>query len=224
MFKPCFFALTLIFSGTAFKSFAEVETQQSTETTATNTPEASPTPEAPSIPAKTAFITDEVIVYYHSGPGKNYRIIGNTFSGHEVQIHPESEKDGYVKITDVKGRDGWIQKEFVKTGPGLRLKLATLQKEMTQVSQQLEEASVSLTPLQEDNALLEEQNDKLQKKQAELTKEVKKLRAALSEKGQSQQTEFMLYGACIAGGGFLLGLIISLTMGRKTRREPNYWS
>ena len=90
MLKQCIFGLLL--AATSFISYAE---------------------EAPSSDSQnTAYIVDNLYTFMHSGPSKNYRILGSVDAGTQVMLLSD-EDNGYFKIRDDKDREGWVEAKFV---------------------------------------------------------------------------------------------------------------
>lgn len=74
---------------------------------------------------KQGYISDELFIYIHTGPGKKYRILGTIIAGSKVQI-TGSVDDGYSEIIDDKDRTAWVESKYVTTQPGLRFVVADL--------------------------------------------------------------------------------------------------
>ena len=74
---------------------------------------------------KQGYISDELFIYIHTGPGKKYRILGTIIAGSKVQI-TGSIDDGYSEIIDDKNRTAWVESKYVTTQPGLRFVVAEL--------------------------------------------------------------------------------------------------
>eukprot|EP00487_Bulimina_marginata_P006649 TRINITY_DN26438_c0_g1_i1.p1 TRINITY_DN26438_c0_g1~~TRINITY_DN26438_c0_g1_i1.p1 ORF type:complete len:151 (+),score=55.79 TRINITY_DN26438_c0_g1_i1:41-493(+) len=64
------------------------------------------------------YISEDLIVYMHTGAGKNYRIQGTVNSGEQVQLTGNTNNNYSEIITD-KNRTGWVESKYVsaKTGP-----------------------------------------------------------------------------------------------------------
>ena len=84
-----------------------------------------------------AFISDNLVVYLHSGPGNQYRIVGTLTAGSEVI--KLAEQDGYVQIQVDEARSGWIPKDNLSFTPGIRSQLTDLQSRFEQQSVRLAE-------------------------------------------------------------------------------------
>ena len=74
---------------------------------------------------KQGYISDELFIYIHTGPGKKYRILGTIIAGSNVQITGAID-GGYSEIIDNKDRTAWVESKYVTTQPGLRFVVAEL--------------------------------------------------------------------------------------------------
>ena len=66
------------------------------------------------------YISDAIPTFVHSGPGKNYRIVGKVLSGSEIKITGKT-KDDYSEIINSKGKTVWLESKFVTTNLDLEL-------------------------------------------------------------------------------------------------------
>ena len=137
MLKQCIFGLLL--AATSFISYAE---------------------EAPSSNENTAYIVDNLYTFMHSGPSKNYRILGSVDAGTQVTLL-SAEDNGYFKIRDDKDREGWVEAKFVTENAGIQQQFQALSNDMTLMQEQLRQAEIELPQLQEQNKTLTEQNQAL---------------------------------------------------------------
>ncbi|MFT5635727.1 MAG: SH3 domain protein, partial [Cognaticolwellia sp.] len=107
------------------------------------------------------YISEDLIVYMHSGAGKNYRIQGTVNSGEKVQLTGESNNEYSEIITD-KDRAGWIESKHVSTKPGMRYviadlneKLAIFQAGKSDITQQLNDAVSEIDSLKSERSDLQ---------------------------------------------------------------------
>ena len=136
----CLLASLLLISN--FFSYAEEET---TQTTGENL-----TP---------AYISDDLFIYMHAGPGNNYRILGSINAGDEVSMTGESA-NGYTQIIDSKNRETWVESKYVSTTPGIRAAIAELNGKLASNEDSSLQLSSELT--QANNQLLQTQGNYIQ--------------------------------------------------------------
>jgi len=155
--------------------------------------------------AATGYISDNVYVYFHTGPSAKYRIVGSVISGSKVEIVEHSEDGKYTKIVDDKGRTGWIQSEFASTQSSLK--------------QRFEALTLQVAALSENNLELEQRSEQSSQSTGQLQQRISTLSAELaSAKREKIRVEAKLVGEeadikmkWLINGGILV--IISILLG-----------
>ena len=71
------------------------------------------------------YISDDLFIYMHAGPGTNYRILGTINAGAQIQITGKSSNE-YSEIVDDKQRISWVESKYVTNQQGLRFIVAEL--------------------------------------------------------------------------------------------------
>ncbi|WMN59128.1 TIGR04211 family SH3 domain-containing protein [Pseudoalteromonas xiamenensis] len=195
-------------------SFAQTEL---TEAPATTEQAEQTSSESTSI-VPNAYITDNLYIFVHSGAGKNYRILGSINAGTAVQVVGD-EKNGFVNVIDDKGREGWVEAEFVTTEAGLQITNQNLQAQLDALNVELQDSQNEVPTLQAKLNSLESENAELRQavKDSE-TQKVQIQKEAMNKK-QEQQHLLLSYGAAIAFSGLILGVILTLFLSRRKRYD-----
>ncbi|MCG7548910.1 TIGR04211 family SH3 domain-containing protein [Pseudoalteromonas sp. Of7M-16] len=167
------------------------------------------------------FIVDNLYLFLHSGPGKNYRILGSVEAGTAVQITNEQEND-FVRIIDSKNRNGWVESKFVTAEAGLKQQVGDLSSSLAQAEQQLNALKESVPQLQNDYDLLEAQNTELQKTIADLNTQLTQQAQENQNQIKAEQHTLLSYGGIIALSGLILGVLLTLFLSRRKRYDG--WS
>ncbi|MDD4862707.1 MAG: TIGR04211 family SH3 domain-containing protein [Alishewanella agri] len=166
-----------------------------------------------------AFISDNLVVYLHSGPGNQYRIVGTLTAGSEVI--KLAEQDGYVQIQIDETRSGWIPKENLSFTPGIRSQLTDLQS-------RFEQQSVRLTELEqlssEGQQALQRLTLERDQAQAEL-EQLKRSNERFSKELDAQQASFWQQPMVLGGAILLFGLLFGLILPKliPQRRNSERW-
>ncbi|HCV05197.1 TIGR04211 family SH3 domain-containing protein [Pseudoalteromonas sp. SSMSWG5] len=195
MLKQCIFGLLL--AATSFISYAE---------------------EAPSSNENTAYIVDNLYTFMHSGPSKNYRILGSVDAGTQVTLL-SAEDNGYFKIRDDKDREGWVEAKFVTENAGIQQQFQALSNDMTLMQEQLRQAEIELPQLQEQNKTLTEQNQALSEQIQALKNTIESERNAKQTASAKEKRQLLTYGGAIAFIGLLLGIILTIMLSRRKRYD-----
>jgi SH3 domain protein len=170
---------------------------------------------------ETQYISDDLFTFLHSGPGRNYRILGSVVAGSEVTVLQTDSDSNYVEIVDDKDRTGWVDGEFVSREKSLRELLPSLQ-------QQLADATQSNSSQQSENDSLRQQFSELQTQNDTLTKQLKTLEkqnADFSQKldaaDQTEKMQWFTRGGIVALISLILGVIVAYLP--KKRRKSDTW-
>ncbi|WP_462150772.1 TIGR04211 family SH3 domain-containing protein [Pseudoalteromonas xiamenensis] len=195
-------------------SFAQTELTEAPATTE----QAEQTPSESTSIVPNAYITDNLYIFVHSGAGKNYRILGSINAGTAVQVVGD-ERNGFVNVIDDKGREGWVEAEFVTTEAGLQITNQNLQAQLDALNVELQDSQNEVPTLQAKLNSLESENAELKQavKDAE-TQKVQIQKEAMNKK-QEQQHLLLSYGAAIAFSGLILGVLLTLFLSRRKRYD-----
>lgn len=211
MFKPIAAFLLLASLSTAIHAETQTNGESATEVLEVQTTE--------SASSSIAYITDNLFVYMHSGPGKNYRILGSVQAGTELQLLDENKETGYSQVKDSRGRTGWIDKRNISKRPGLA-------QQNLKLKNQLADLQAELNSSQRDMPVLRQTANDLEVKNRELNAEIEKLNAQISssrnqkqQASEKQQKQLLIYGGGIAFIGILLGIIITIVLSRRKRYD-----
>ena len=167
------------------------------------------------------YISEDLIVYMHTGAGKNYRIQGTVTSGEKVQLTGESNNDYSEIITD-KNRIGWVESKHVSTKPGMRYviadlneKLASFQAEKSAITEQLNNA------ISEIDSLKSERSD-LQNNISALNMDLTQTKSQLKNQDTSIQKQWFFNGAIVLGIGLLFGLVLPRLFSKRKSSMENW--
>ena len=172
--------------------------------------------------AETHFISDDLFIYMHTGPGTNYRILGSVTAGTSITVLNTDEGADYTQIQDNRGRTGWVKSEFVQQGQSIRVQhsnlatqLSSTQQADQQLNQTLTQLEMELVSAKDDNALLQEQISQLQKETSNLNQQ-------LSVQSSESEKDWFVKGGMVSLGGVLFGVLLTLVLRRKKRSDGFY--
>ncbi|MBL4941579.1 MAG: TIGR04211 family SH3 domain-containing protein [Colwellia sp.] len=171
---------------------------------------------------KTAYVSDDLTIFMHAGPGTNYRILGTINAGAEIQTTGESEK-GYSEIIDDKNRVTWIETTYITTKLGLRFMVAELNEKITnsgdyvnQLDGERNELKSTIENLNQDKKNLSSQLKKVQL-------QLKETQSKVKNQDSKMLTQRFYNGAIVLGVGLLFGLILPRLFARR-RNSMDSWS
>jgi SH3 domain protein len=170
---------------------------------------------------KTAFISDALFVYMHSGPGNQYRIVGTINAGQQVTFISEDSESGYAQIKYDDDKTGWLPKEYVSYTPGLVTQLETLTEafngqrdQVVQLEQERNDLSSQLN-----SAIVEREN--AQEQLAQANRSYEQLKGQLESTQTSIWQNPMVIGSAILLIGLIFGLVLPALWPK--RRDSERW-
>ena len=127
--------------------------------------------EANDIEGETRYISDDLFTYVHSGPGRNFRILGTVVAGTRVTLLQKDTEKNFVEIIDDKQRTGWVDAEFINVSRSVRSLVPGLQQQVETTEKTIVQQRESNDLLNQQIADLTSQNTNLKKKLSDAVKE-----------------------------------------------------
>jgi SH3 domain protein len=170
---------------------------------------------------KAAYISDALVVYLHSGPNNQYRIVGTLNAGQSVTYLGEDTETGYAQIQFEDNKTGWLPKEYVTFTPGLIAQMEQLKAESAQYNDKI----IALEQLRDElnsqlnQSIAEHQTTLEQLQQANRAYDQLKTQVSTAETSMWQNP--MVLGSIILLAGLIFGLVLPLIMPK--RRNSERW-
>lgn len=171
---------------------------------------------------KQAYISDELFIYMHAGPGTNYRILGTIIAGTEIKM-TGSEDNGYSEILDDKNKATWVESKYVTSKAGLRFVVAELNGKIANSSDFTSQLDGEVNELKSKVNLLTNDKAKLSTELKQLTTTLAKTRTKIKDQDTNIKKQWFFNGAMVLGFGLILGLIIPKIFARR-RGSMDNWS
>ncbi|GAA5216924.1 TIGR04211 family SH3 domain-containing protein [Corallincola platygyrae] len=165
------------------------------------------------------YVSDELTIFMHSGPSTQYRILGTIKAGSRVQVHPDASDTGYIKVTDPKGKTGWVDGQMLSRAVSLQYRLPQLEEQVATLKMELQSRNEELAALKQNLSALQEQSQAIAEERDKTMASNEQLNAKLDNMDESTQMEWFWRGAIVLGVGMLVGLIIPFLPRRKKRQE-----
>ena len=157
--------------------------------------------------AEPAWIRAEVRLNLRTGPGSSYRILDMLQTGDAVTILERAE--GWTKVESADGKLGWIPAGYLQATAPPTIRLAQLEREVTQLRGQLETVTAQREQLQQANEQLQSTDAQQRQRITELDRETERL------KGGQRWPEWIT-GAGVLCVGMLLGMLWTRSAGRRS--------
>ena len=178
------------------------------------------------------YVTENVDIYLRRGPGSQYAYSNAVKAGQKV-IELEKSADGkYTRIQLPSGNSAWIESNKLKDQPSFKELVPSLEAQLAEYKdkvdnaeknqqnairdyvEKLQKAEQSIESLQAKNNELEQLNKQQDMKLESMLNQV-------DDKRRDLIVTWFTYGGLVAGGGFLLGLILPAIM--PGRRKKDRW-
>jgi SH3 domain protein len=171
---------------------------------------------------KQGYISDELFIYMHAGPGTNYRILGTVIAGSEVKI-TGTDENGYSEIIDNKNRKTWVESKYVSTQAGLRVRVADLNEKIASSSDFTSQLDGEVNELKSKINLLTNEKKKLTVELKQVTAALTETKTKIKDQDTNIQKQWFFNGAMVLGLGLILGLILPRLFARRRGSMEN-WS
>ncbi len=169
--------------------------------------------------AERGHISDEVSLFMHGGPGKQYRITGRTNSGDAVDIIERDNGSKYVKVRTATGREGWVEGKFVKVGLSIKERLPKLEEKLQAGRNKLDIQRTEYEDLNTRYSELNNEKSQVMSQIDALNSDIRRLQLELDTRDESNLLRWFTHGGLVALGGVILGLILPMFSRRKKRRD-----
>ncbi|WP_414829695.1 TIGR04211 family SH3 domain-containing protein [Alteromonas sp. H39] len=167
------------------------------------------------------YIRDDLFVFLHAGPGRNYRILGSIEAGTPITLLNTNREEEFSEVKDNEGRTGWVETRYVSNSISMAEQLPLL-------SEQLADSQASLQAVRSENTQLRQQLSEARQTAAQLTqrteeqaKEITTLSSKIERADQDELFRWFTRGGMVAGAGILLGVILSYLP--KKRKRGDQW-
>ncbi|WP_439105915.1 TIGR04211 family SH3 domain-containing protein [Congregibacter sp.] len=118
------------------------------------------------------YISDEVFIVLHAGPGSNYRWLGKLIPGTQLVEKRRSTDGNWAEVATSRGTEGWVQAEYLSTEPPAQVRLPAVVRQLEEAQQESAALRSNLAELRANqsdvSAQLAESNAKLQQVSEEL--------------------------------------------------------
>jgi SH3 domain protein len=167
------------------------------------------------------YITDDLTIFMHAGPGTNYRILGSINAGSQIQTTGEASNE-YSEIIDDKKRIAWVETKYITRQPGLQFVVEDLNKKLTSGNDYSSQLDGELNGLKNSLNLVNQEKDDLQTEFTKIQKELQRVQSKLKDQDTEIKKQWFFNGAIVLGIGLVLGLILPRFFARR-RSEMDNW-
>lgn len=190
---------------------------QAEENTGEVSQEVAPTKVAPA----NGYISDDLFIYMHAGPGTNYRILGTVNAGSAIKITGNAQNN-YSEIIDDKNRTTWVESKYTSTKPSLRTSLISLQEELNKSKNFLNQSDGEVNELKSQLDATTAQNKELMTELSDTKKLLSSTQSQVKDQDTNIKKQWFFNGAIVLALGLLLGLLLPKFFSRKRGGMDNW--
>lgn len=165
------------------------------------------------------YVTDDLYTFLHSGPGRNYRILGSVSAGAEIRLLQVDTESNYAEVVDNKDRQGWIDARHVTESASVRMRIPALEEQVDTLNNQLTEKQAKIDELNNIIEQLESEKLGVKTQYDQLLAEHEQTQQTISKQTVDSQRDWFVRGGLLAFGGVVLGWIITLLPKRRKRND-----
>ena len=167
------------------------------------------------------FISDDLFIYMHAGPGTNYRILGTINAGSEIQTTGKSSNE-YSEIIDDSNRITWVETKYITRQPGLRFVVADLNGKLASTNDYRSQLDGEINELKSTTELLNQDKAKLQSELKTVQQQLVATQSKVKDQDTNIKKQWFFNGAIVLGIGLILGLILPKFFARRKSSMDNW--
>ncbi|NVK55196.1 MAG: TIGR04211 family SH3 domain-containing protein [Alteromonadaceae bacterium] len=171
------------------------------------------------MPDSEHYIADNLFIFIHSGPSRNYRILGSIEAGEPVTVLETDSETDFTKITDADGREGWVESQYIIDTISRRAQLPQLNQRLADSSQQMDRLQTQNTEIAQDLASARQQIAELESALATSRQTITSLEEQVNEQDDMERYRMFSYGGIVAGAGLLVGILVTFIPKRRRRND-----
>jgi len=175
-----------------------------------------------SVAVANSYISDELFIYYHSGPGTQYRILGTIDSGTPVTVLESNKGSGYVKVRDSRGREGWLEGKYLSSQPAARERIPQLENALSEAETTLAEKQAIIEQQEQQITQLNQSQQQAQQRLNEVQQLNDQLSTRLDTREEDLQMRWFIHGGVVLAAGMLVGIVIPF-LPRRRKRNQDRW-
>jgi SH3 domain protein len=168
---------------------------------------------------KIRYISDELSIFLHAGPSRNFRIVGSINAGSQVGFLQENNDAGFTQVQYDGERTGWVESKFLSSDPSIRLSLQTAESELNMLQQESSKMRKDMNAALSDFKEADSQKESLNQRLTDSLQQQAELEKRIEKQARSDKMEWFTRGSIVALISLFIGYLMGL-FGRK-RKSSN---
>jgi len=200
--------------------------------------------------AETRYVSDRLEIQMRAGKGTQFRILRSLPSGTPLEVLEVDKENGYSRVREPGGVEGWVLNHLLMSGPSARDRLARAEKKLARLELENAKLKTSLAELRKAKGSTDKQRSTLEKENRKLSQELERIRRtassalAIDAENRELKSRIVAYERqtqslqqeneslkdrtardwfMVGAGVILLGMIIGLIIPRIRWRKKSSW-
>lgn len=211
--------LKCAFVATLLASFIATAQQSPADQTTTSAAAVPTEQQGKSTTEKPAYIVDSLSTALRSGPGNEYRTISTVRAGETVTFIGDNPANGFVKVRDSSGAEGWLSGEYISYTASPKANLEALKQQLSQQEMMAAQFEQERQALQSEISKAQAERDDAVKAATLAQQTAAQLTTRLAEENPELLQNKMVIGGGILLGGILFGLLLPLITPKRRRND-----
>ncbi|KMT64382.1 TIGR04211 family SH3 domain-containing protein [Catenovulum maritimum] len=171
-----------------------------------------------------AYVSDDLTIFIHTGPSRNYRISGTIIAGTQLEILANSEDNSFSQVKTQDNKSGWIESQYISRKTGQKQQIAQLSQSLETTKSELIKVQENLNQEASDNQALKQDLAKSEQTLADTTARLNQTQLQLTALQTERNSElenvrmdWLVKGGILSLGSLLLGFALAFMPRRKKR-------
>ena len=169
--------------------------------------------------SNTKYISDDLTVFVHSGPSRNFRITGTFGSGQPVRLLNRSENGEFVEVRDDTGKQGWVETQYIQDNKSIRITLGELESSLESTQSVIPSLRAEISELSSTGQQQAQLIEQYEKTISSHETKIAELEEKLDTQKLDTQIRWLINGGALALFSIILGIVISYLPKKKKRND-----
>ncbi|MBF7071857.1 TIGR04211 family SH3 domain-containing protein [Glaciecola sp. MH2013] len=175
---------------------------------------------APSENKQVRYISDELFIFLHAGPGRDFRMLGSITAGTTVNLLQVDKEAGYAQIQDERDRIGWVESKFVSRIPSIRAEIDMAKERVKEQQREVDEAVAKMREAENKLAVSQEQKQRLNRQLTKTLEQKAELQRSFEKRSSKEQMQWFTRGSILALMSVLFGFLLGFFARKRNKANP----
>jgi SH3 domain protein len=166
------------------------------------------------------YISDELFIFMHTGPGRDFRIVGSITAGTTVYLLDVDKVAAYAQIEDERGRIGWVESKFVSRIPSIRAEIDEAKARLEGQQLEVNAAVAKMKFAQASLSQAEQQKQQLNRQLTIALEQKAELERSIEQRASKEQMQWFTRGTWLALVSVFFGFVLGFFARKRSTTNP----